>query len=150
MMSKEAVKQPWQYEGELARLAETYKSALTQDLTGLMNGISATCESSLIAVGSGASFTVASLLCSLHEAYTGRVSRPLTPLELVCNPTLAASSPVFLISAEGKNPDIIEALSRARGHSARAVHVLTNRCESPLMMRAKELTDIGTHVYEIS
>jgi hydroxymethylpyrimidine pyrophosphatase-like HAD family hydrolase len=69
---------------------------------------------------------------------------------VVCNPTLASSSPVFLISAEGKNPDIIEALSRARRNSARAIHVLTNRADSNLARRAKEVTDVDTHVYEMS
>lgn len=138
------------YQTELDGLPETYKAALTQDVSPLKKAVAAASESSLIAVGSGGSFTVASLLCSLHEKYTGRVSRPSTPLELVCNPTLAASSPVFLISAEGKNPDIVEALCRARRNSARAVHILTNRAQSPLAETATQLTDIGRHVYEMS
>lgn len=138
------------YRVELEKLAETYKSAMTQDLEPLKQGIAAASGSSIIAAGSGGSFTVASLLCSLHETYTGRVSRSSSPLELVCNPTLAASSPVFFISAEGKNPDIVEALSRARRNSARAVHVLTNRGISPLIEQAKQLTDIETHIYEMS
>ncbi|SJZ44379.1 HAD-superfamily hydrolase, subfamily IIB [Trichlorobacter thiogenes] len=105
---------------------------------------------SIIGVGSGGSFTVASLLCNLHEAYTGRVSRPSTPLEIICNPTLSSASPVFLISAEGKNPDIIEALLRARSHSARSVHVLTNRQDSPLTQSIAKLTDINTHVFNLT
>ena len=40
----------------------------------------------------GKAYTVASLLCSLHETYTGRVSRASTPLELISNPTLAGVS----------------------------------------------------------
>lgn len=138
------------YEEEIARLPETYISAMAQNLQGMKDAIAAACESSVIAVGSGASYTVGSLFCSLHEAYTGRVSRPSTPLEIVCNPTLAVASPVFLISAEGKNPDIVEALSRARRNSARAIHVLTNRADSPLVNRAKELTDIQNHVFEMT
>ena len=66
-----------------------------------------------------------------------------------CNPTLASSSPVFLISAEGKNPDITEALDRARHHSARPIHVLTNRNDSPLMVRSSSLSDVNTHVFEL-
>lgn len=100
------------YDTELDELAATYQHGLMLDVAPLRSAIAGACESSIIGVGSGGSYTVASLLCNLHETYTGRVSRPVTPLEVICNPTLAASSPVFLISAEGRNPDISEALRR--------------------------------------
>jgi len=138
------------YEGELEKLAGTYQTALAADIGRLKAAIAGASESSVIGVGSGGSFTGASLLCNLHEKYTGRVSRASTPLEIICNPTLAAASPVFLISAEGKNPDVIEALQRARVQSARAVHLLTNRRDSPLIECADRLTDISTHVFELT
>ena len=139
-----------EYRAELERLAITYEHAFHCDVQNLKNAIIGSSESSVIGVGSGGSFTVASLLCALHEAYTGRVSRPSTPLEIISNPTLASSSPVFLISAEGKNPDIAEALIRARLHSARTIHVLTNRKDSPLMSHVRELSDVRAHVYELA
>lgn len=135
------------YEKELNNLATTYEAALAADITDLKIAIAGVSESSIIGVGSGGSYTVASLLCSLHEAYTGRVSRPSTPLEVICNPTLASASPVFLISAEGKNPDICEALMRARRHSARNVRVLCNREDSPLVTKAKDLSDVKCHIF---
>lgn len=138
------------YQSELEKLPETYAEAMREDVVRLKDAIAGASESSVIGVGSGGSFTVASLLCNLHEAYTGRVSRPSTPLEIICNPTLASASPVFLISAEGKNPDITEALDRARHHSARPIHVLTNRRESPLMAGAIKLSEVSTHVFELS
>lgn len=137
------------YQSELDKLPETYGGAMGEDVEGLKGAIAGASESSVIGVGSGGSFTVASLLCNLHEAYTGRVCRASTPLEIICNPTLASSSPVFLISAEGKNPDITEALDRARHHSARPIHVLTNRGESPLMAEASKLSDVSTHIFEL-
>jgi fructoselysine-6-P-deglycase FrlB-like protein len=140
---------PSHYDAELKNLDTTYEAALAADITTIKAAIAGASESSIIGVGSGGSFTVASLLCNLHETYTGRVSRPSTPLEIICNPTLAAASPVFLVSAEGKNPDVVEALERARRHSARAVHVLTNRSASPLIERAKRLSDISTHIFEL-
>lgn len=139
-----------QYDSELQHLAATYSAAMNADVSRLKAAIAGASESSVIGVGSGGSFTVASLLCNLHESYTGRVSRPSTPLEIICNPTLAASSPVFLISAEGKNPDIIEAMQRARRHSARPVHVVVNRAVCPLIERVGQLTDVSTHIYELS
>lgn len=138
------------YETELDRLNTTYTEALNADVGQLKKAIAGASNLSIIGVGSGGSFTVASLLCNLHEAYTGRVSRPSTPLEIICNPTLSSASPVFLISAEGKNPDIVEALLRARSHSARSVHVLTNRQNSPLTQSIQKLTDISTHVFELT
>ena len=122
---------PTQYDKELLMFEETFSSAANADISQLKGAIAGASSASIIGVGSGGSYTVASLLCSLHESYTGRVSRPSTPLEIITNPTLAASSPVFLISAEGKNPDIVEALIRARAHSARTLHVITNRESSP-------------------
>lgn len=137
------------YQSELDRLPETYAGAMRENVARLKGAIAGASESSVIGVGSGGSFTVASLLCNLHEAYTGRVSRPSTPLEIICNPTLASSSPVFMISAEGKNPDITEALDRARHHSARPIHILTNRRDSPLMAGASKLSDVSAHVFEL-
>jgi HAD superfamily hydrolase (TIGR01484 family) len=138
------------YASELQKLPDTYAAALAIDVNRLKLAISGLSGASVLAVGSGGSFTAASLLCNLHETYTGRVSRPSTPLEIICNPTLAAASPVFLISAEGKNPDIVEALQRARLHSSRSLHVITNRGDSPLMTKANKLNDISTHVYELA
>lgn len=137
------------YQSELANLPVTYDNAISQDVTRLKEAIAGASESSLIGVGSGGSFTVASLLCNLHETHTGRVSRASTPLEIICNPTLASSSPVFLVSAEGNNPDITEALQRARRNSARPIHVLTNRADSLLMRSTEQLSDVSSHVYEL-
>lgn len=138
------------YDTELANLPSTYETALVADIVRLKAAIAGACESSIIGVGTGGSFTAASLLCRLHEAYTGRVSRPATSLEIICSPSLAATSPVFLISAEGKNPDIVEALQRARHHSARAIHVLTNRASTPLVTCINQLTGISTHLFELA
>lgn len=138
------------YEQELSKIGKTVESAASADIKNLKQAIAGASEASIIAIGSGGSFTVASLLCSLHEAFTGRVSRAVTPLELICNPTLAATSPIFIISAEGKNPDILEALQRARQHSSRTVHVITNREQSPLMDRVRELNDVTPHVFNLN
>ena len=63
------------YEQELSKIGETVGSAAAADIKKLKLAIVGASEASIIAVGSGGSFTVASLLCSLHEAFTGRVSR---------------------------------------------------------------------------
>jgi HAD superfamily hydrolase (TIGR01484 family) len=138
------------YEAELGQLGASYQQALSADIERIKGAIAGASEASIISVGSGGSFTTASMLCNLHEAYTGRVSRPSTPLEIICNPTLASASPVFLISAEGKNPDIVEALQRARMQSARPIHVVTNRSDCPLVECAKNLGNINYHIFELN
>lgn len=137
------------YDAELQELGHSYAAACTANIDLLKQAIASAAESSMIGVGSGGSFTAASLLCSLHETYTGRVSRPSTPLEIICSPALASSSPVFLVSAEGKNPDIVEALERARHFSSRTVHVLTNRQDSPLMEHVRALPGVKPYVFEL-
>jgi fructoselysine-6-P-deglycase FrlB-like protein/hydroxymethylpyrimidine pyrophosphatase-like HAD family hydrolase len=137
------------YDHELDRLGETYELARQTDIEKLKIAIVNASEASLIGVGSGGSYTVASLLCTLHETYTGRVSRPSTPLEIIANPTLAAASPMFFVSAEGKNPDIVEALLRARRHSARDLHVITNRRESPLQTASTAFADVTIHNFQL-
>ena len=121
-----------QYARELSYFSETYAWALGAQIEGLAKSVVAASRSSIIGVGSGGSYTIASIICTLHEKYSGRISRPSTPLEIACNPSLASSSPAFFVSAEGKNPDIVEALRRAREHSSRAINVITNRTGTPL------------------
>lgn len=141
---------PNHYEDELTQLGESYAAACAADIESLKLAIASAAECSLIGVGSGGSFTVASLLCGLHETYTGRVSRPSTPLEIICSPALASSSPVFLVSAEGNNPDIVEALERSRRFSSRPVHVLTNRQDSKLMTHVGKLPGVKPYVFELT
>jgi fructoselysine-6-P-deglycase FrlB-like protein len=137
------------YSQELALFESTYEYALGADISALMKAVAGASLSSLVSVGSGGSFTVASLLCNLHESFTGQVSRPSVPLEIICNPTLAANSPVFFVSAEGKNPDIVEALQRARTHSSRQIHILSNRTDSPLSAAAATLREVTFHNFEL-
>lgn len=140
---------PNHYETELSQLAATYSNAISSDVSKLKEIIAGASGSSLIGIGSGGSFTAASLLCNLHESYTGMVSRASTPLEIICNPTLASTSPAFFLSAEGKNPDIVLALQRAYRHSARSVHVMTNKEDSPLMDEVKKLQNVSFDVFNL-
>lgn len=137
------------YSAELDRFPDTYGYALNADITSLKKAIAGASASSILGVGSGGSYTTASLLCELHELYTGRVSRPATPLEIICNPSLSESSPLVLISAEGKNPDALEVLNRARRHSTRSIHLLTNSTGSPLVEALASSPDVIPHIFPL-
>lgn len=134
---------------ELSRIDATIAAAKQADIEPLKAAIEAASQQSIIAIGSGGSFTAATLFSSLHESFTGRVSRAATPLELIVSPTIASNSPIFIVSAEGKNPDVLEALSRARRSSSRTIHVLTNRGESPLIDLVNRLADVNAHVFKL-
>jgi len=56
------------YDQELNRLGETYERARNANIDKLKVGIVNASEASVIGVGSGGSYTIASLLCTLHEA----------------------------------------------------------------------------------
>lgn len=135
------------YTSELRQFPDTYSRALAADINSLKNAIAGASASSILAVGSGGSYTTAALLCELHELYTGKVSRAATPLEIICNPSLSESSPLVLISAEGKNPDAFEVLHRAKRHSARSIHLLTNTNDSPLARELPNFPDVFPHVH---
>jgi hypothetical protein len=55
------------YDGELAELSNSFAAAMSANIDLLKLAIASTAESSIIGVGSGGSFTVASLLCNLHD-----------------------------------------------------------------------------------
>jgi len=137
------------YQQEIENLESTYLAAMQADLKSLKAAIREASSSSIIAVGSGGSYTVASLLCSLHEKFTGMVSRPSTPLEILQNPTLAMHSPAFFVSAEGKNNDIISAVKRTCEKSSRATHVICNRNKSPLSDLTRCHSSAKLHIYEL-
>lgn len=135
---------------ELAKSDATLAAARGAEIDGLKVAVQEASQQSLIAIGSGGSFTVSTFLSTFHEALTGRVSRAATPLELICNPTIASTSPIFIVSAEGKNPDILEALRRARLSGSRTIHVITNRDESPLIHEIERLSDVSAHVFALT
>lgn len=57
------------YDGELGELGNSFTAAMSADIDLLKQAIASTAASGIIGVGSGGSFTVASLLCNLHESY---------------------------------------------------------------------------------
>lgn len=96
------------YANELDRLRETVEFAYGADVRPLAALLADLVLHNLIFVGSGGSFTAASFAAALHEQYTGRLAKALTPLEASIRPSTTNTAAV-LISARGSNPDIIKA-----------------------------------------
>ena len=84
----------------------------------------------MIAIGSGGSFSVATLAGFLHEFYTGFVGRAATPLEYLAMPRVRAS--VICFSASGRNRDIATAFKAAAQNEAGPVGALVMESKTPI------------------
>lgn len=123
------------FEIELNRFSATYQEALSHNIELLCFALSDLSDHELIAIGSGGSYTTALFLAELHERVTGRLARAVTPLEFISKPGIADRKAVFLISAEGKNPDILESLYACRLANGAAINAITNTSSSELAER---------------
>jgi hypothetical protein len=125
------------YATELSGLGDTYAWALETSIEPLAAAVSASSHLPLIAVGSGGSFSAAHLACSLHQYYTGMVSKPVTPLELVSSPARLRSTSTMILSAGGSNADIVSALENVISREPRRGIVLCLREGSALARIAR-------------
>jgi hydroxymethylpyrimidine pyrophosphatase-like HAD family hydrolase len=98
------------YTEEMRQLPETMHWAASQPVELLRRAVQLYCDRGLLAVGSGGSFTAAAFAAELHLRVFGRPSQAVTPLEVAQLPAAAsAHSAGLLLSAEGKNHDILTA-----------------------------------------
>lgn len=111
--------------------------AAGQDVAMLRRAVQLYGDRGLLAVGSGGSFTAAAYAADQHFRRYGRPSQAITPLEVFQVPTNAASNAAgLLLSAEGKNHDILAAAKQLRLRACPTIG-LTLRSTSPLV----ELSD---------
>ena len=125
------------YASELEQLTSTYTWAMKTCIDPLVRAITNSAVLSLLATGSGGSLTVAHLTASLHQRYTGRIAKAVTPLEIVSLPPSFKNLAVLFLSASGKNADIIGAFQRVVVREPHRLIVMCSRRESPLSRLAK-------------
>ncbi|WP_175981922.1 hypothetical protein [Burkholderia sp. BCC1630] len=94
---------------EIAYLPSTIRWALGQDIDLLARVIASNSGRSLLAIGSGGSLTSAAFLAQLHESEFRRISRQSTPVDFFAHETRPEDCAVVLVSAEGKNKDVLAA-----------------------------------------
>jgi fructoselysine-6-P-deglycase FrlB-like protein len=119
------------YASELAQLPLTYKWARSCDITALARSVQVNKEFSLVSVGSGGSLTAAAFMAQLHETFTGMPAKYCTPLEVVEDPAIRDCA-VYILSARGSNPDIVEAGRLIAYREPKAVSGIVLASESPL------------------
>ena len=125
-----------QYAHELLELPLTYAWARTVDVVALTQALACARTLPLFAIGSGGSFSVATLAAFLHELVTGRPGRALTPMELAASPLSLRGSALILVSARGTNADILHAFDAAVALEPTELVVLTLNADGALAQRA--------------
>jgi fructoselysine-6-P-deglycase FrlB-like protein/hydroxymethylpyrimidine pyrophosphatase-like HAD family hydrolase len=120
------------YTDELSQLPETAQWAISQPVEALRRAVQLYSDRGLLAIGSGGSFTAAAFASEMHFRVWGRPSQAMTPLGVAHLPAAASMNAAgLLLSAEGKNHDILLAAQRLLLHGCPAIG-LTLRSESPL------------------
>lgn len=126
------------YKSELEKLDQTFRECSKLDVSDLARFLKTVSEKPLVAIGSGGSYTAAEYLATIHESKTGNVSDARTPLKFLTS-QFNSDICLVLISASGRNKDIIRSLSRARSMDIDNILVVTNNADSSLANEAREL-----------
>lgn len=124
------------YEHELAQLPKTYNWALELNLESLVHHVRSTASLPLVPVGSGGSYSAAEFAAFLHSEATGRITRAMTPLEIVASSLNWHHLAAMLLTASGRNPDILAALDMLLMREPRALAILTTRRGGPVLSRS--------------
>ena len=118
------------YSADLQSLDGVYLTAHRLNVTTLARAVERIVCKPLLAIGSGGSFSAASLAAFLHELGTGAVARAVTPLEFMDTPLHQAG--VLFLSASGRNKDICASFSTAAKREVRPLVAIVLADDSPL------------------
>lgn len=120
------------YAKELLALGDTLAWAVHEDVGVLQSFVNAAQGCPLLAVGSGGSVAAAHYAALLHRHQMRCPSRHATPLELLLDEPGIANSAVMILSASGRNRDVLAAAQAAIGAEVRVLGSLSTRSKSPL------------------
>jgi fructoselysine-6-P-deglycase FrlB-like protein len=137
--SEHAVGKP--FRSELEVLPDTYKWALEFPIEPLAASLQRS-RLPLLAVGSGGSFTAAQLAAALHSRQYGLPAIPSTPLESSGGDLDLRETGVLLITAGGKNPDILGAFNQMVRREPRRLTVLCATTESKLSAAVRRYSTV--------
>lgn len=124
------------YSLELKKLSDTYHWALNEPIDLLESFIESSFDLPLLAIGSGGSLTAACMAALLHEK-TGMISKSITPLDLLSSNISLSKTSVLLLTAGGRNSDILASFKYAVTEEPRQLMTICLRKDSPLANLAK-------------
>jgi hydroxymethylpyrimidine pyrophosphatase-like HAD family hydrolase/fructoselysine-6-P-deglycase FrlB-like protein len=119
------------YWSELKRLPETFTWAKQADISQFARFVNSACQSSLVCVGSGGSFSAAVLAAWFHEQFTAQLAVPATPLQAAKLSSIRKSA-ALVLSAGGKNPDVLGVFKALLEHEPKTLGALCLALGSPL------------------
>ena len=120
------------YAKELLALSDTLRWALELDVSELNSFVDDAGNSPLLAVGSGGSVAAAHYAALLHRQLVRRPSRHATPLEILFDEPGLGRSSVLMLSASGRNRDVLAAAQAAISAEVRAIGSVGTRSPNPL------------------
>lgn len=132
------------YAKEMDRLHEAYEHARRAPISALSKFVRRAAGRPLYAVGSGGSFSAATLASALHQR-AGAISRALTPLEFEGLGGIGKNSYVMIITAGGGNSDILSAFESAVQYKPAGVCVVCSKTGSRLAGRASKERGAAVH-----
>lgn len=122
---------------ELAALDGTYAWARAIPLGPLEQFAGVARARPMLAVGSGGSATAAHLAAMLHRRSAAAFARHATPLDVLLTESNLSEAAVLLLSASGRNRDVLATLERCVAGGAHAVATICTRRGSPLATAAR-------------
>lgn len=125
------------YVSEIQKLRATYLWALKAPIHNLRSFVESSYDLPLLVVGSGGSLTAAHMVALLHEN-TGMISKSITPLELLSTKTSLRKTSILLLTAGGRNSDILTSFKYAAMSEPRQLMAVCTRPKSQLSTLAKE------------
>lgn len=136
------------YQAELEGLGATTAEVLDFPIKPLMRAVEDASAHGLVIVASGGSQTAALYLADLHHARFGHPCRVVTPLVLRRDAGLSRGH-VWLLSAGGRNRDILCAAEHAIHSGARSVTALIASRNTPLQAKLDTYGASRTFAYDL-
>lgn len=137
------------YADEVAYIPEAYHWALKQDVKTLKCTIGRLSANGLISIGSGGSYTAASFQSFLHESITGKPSSACTPYQLLNKSGVVRNVGVSVLSAEGKNKDVLGCFKYLLNSEPQDLIALTLKPDSPLNVLAVQSFFASSLAYDM-
>lgn len=136
------------YAVEMNELARTYEHASQTCIDDLVHFLGASHQLPLLVAGSGGSLTAAHFAALLHER-RGSFAKAVTPMELRSAGHFVRDASVLMISAGGRNSDVLAGFEATALREPRHLLALTAHAESPLSKLAASFRYTGYLGYEL-
>ena len=134
------------YAFEMEQLGQTLDWICQADISALEISLKAACNLSMVAIGSGGSLSAAHGLAGNHRQYAKMLSAVSTPLEIVREP-IDKKTTNWLLSAGGRNVDILAAANALIGRKPTQLVVMTGRDDTKLTDLCKAHPFVDLHIF---